>query len=243
MKRLVLLLIVFFVGCNGLSSFVNRGGVGINSAGNVSTNPMMKGAMTSNIDASVMKDAYLDPLLPSGDQSTYTKQKYRVEAKDVLRIQVRGEPDLSVTSRISEKGEIWVPLLEDVKVTGLTIQETEQLLENRFKDGFLNDPRVTVSIDTQQMAEYSEKEVIVTGQVNNPGSVTLLGKYMTVFEVVNKAGGFTNIAWPSRTKVIREENGVKSILKVNLKKVKKGDKSKDIIVKPGDIIVVPETIF
>lgn len=217
--------------------------MGINSAGNVSTNPMMKGAMTSNIDASVMKDAYLDPLLPSGDQSTYTKQKYRVEAKDVLRIQVRGEPDLSVTSRISEKGEIWVPLLEDVKVTGLTIQETARLLENRFKDGFLNDPRVTVSIDTQQMAEYSEKEVIVSGQVNNPGAVTLLGKYMTVFEVVNKAGGFTNIAWPSRTKVIREENGVKSILKVNLKKVKRGDKSKDIIVKPGDIIIVPETIF
>jgi len=117
----------------------------------------------------------------------------------------------------------------------------KQYQESSFK--LKNDPRVTVSIDTQQMAEYSEKEVIVSGQVNNPGAVTLLGKYMSVFEVVNKAGGFTNIAWPSRTKVIREENGVKSILKVNLKKVKKGDKSKDIIVKPGDIIIVPETIF
>ncbi len=66
---------------------------------------------------------------------------------------------------------------------------------------------------------------------------------MTVFEAVNKAGGLTEIAWPSRTRVIREENGVKSKIKVNLRKVKKGDKSLDILVKPGDVIYVPETIF
>lgn len=243
MKRLILLLIVFFAGCNALSSVVNRGGVGVNSLGRVTTNPMMNGALTSSIDGKIMKDAYLDPLLPSGNQSAYARQEYRVEGKDVLKVQVRGEPDLSVTSRVSKKGEIWMPLLENVKVTGLTIQETEQLLEKRFKDGFLNEPKVTVRIDTQQMAEYSEKEVFVSGQVNSPGAVPLLGKYMTVFEVVNKAGGLTDIAWSSRTKVIREENGVRIILKVNLRKVKKGDKSKDIIVKPGDIIVVPETIF
>lgn len=242
MKKLILLLIVFLVGCNALQSFVNRGGVGINSAGSVATNPIMKGA-TSTINAKDMKGAYIDPLLPSDQQSTYTKQKYLIEEKDVLNIEVRNEPDLSVTSRVTEKGEIWIPLLEKVKVTGLTIQEAEQFLENQFKDGFLNDPKITVQIDTQQMQEYSEKEVFVSGQVNQPGTVTLLGKYMTVFEVVNKAGGFTNIAWPSKTKVIREENGVKNIIKVNLKKVKKGDKSQDIVVKPGDIIVVPESIF
>ncbi len=236
MKRLILLLIVFFAGCNSLSTFVNRGGVGIQSAGGIRTN--------SKINVDDMTAAYLDPLHPStGKQSAYAKEKYRIEEKDVLKFEVRGEPDLSVTSRVSEKGEIWVPLLENVKVAGLTIQEIEQFLENSLKNGFLKDPKVTVHIDAQQMAEYSEKEVFVSGQVMTPGAVPLVGKYMTVFEVVNKAGGLTDIAWPSRTKVIREENGVKSIFKVNLKKVKKGDKSQDIIVKPGDIIVVPETIF
>jgi polysaccharide export outer membrane protein len=234
MKRLILLLIVFFAGCNALSSVVNRGGVGINSAGNIST-----GGATSTIDVSKMKDAYL----PNSKQSAYTKQKYLVEEKDVLDIQVHDEPDLSITSRVSEKGEIWVPLLENVEVKGLTIQETEKFLETRLEDGFLKDPKVTVSINTQQMLEYSEKEVFVSGQVNKPGSIPLLGKYMTVFEAVNKAGGLTEIAWPSRTRVIREENGVKSKIKVNLRKVKKGDKSRDILVKPGDVIYVPETIF
>ncbi len=217
MKRLILLLIVFFAGCNALSPYANRGGEGINSAGNVSTN-----GVTSTINAN---------------------KKYLVEEKDVLVITVRDEPKLSVTSRVSENGEIWVPLLENVEVRGLTIQETEKFLENRFENGFLKDPKVTVRIDTQQMKEYSEKEVFVSGQVNKPGAIPLLGQYITVFEAVNQAGGLTNIAWPSRTKVIREENGVKSTIKVNLRKVKKGDTSQDIIVKPGDIIIVPETIF
>ncbi len=207
MKRIILLLIIFFAGCNTLSPFVNTG--------NVSTKDV-----TSNAN-----------------------EKYLLEEKDVLIIKVRDEPKLSVTSRVSEEGEIWVPLLENVEVRGLTIQETEKFLENHFENGFLKDPKVTVRIDTKQMAEYSEKEVFVSGQVEKPGAIPLLGQYITVFEAVNKAGGLTNIAWPSRTKVIRVENGVKRTIKVNLRKVKKGDKSLDIIVKPGDVIVVPETIF
>ena len=89
--------------------------------------------MLLQINVSEMKDAYVDPLLPSSKQSAYTKHKYLVEEKDVLNIQVRDEPNLSVTSRVSEKGEIWVPLLENVEVKGLTIQETEKFLENRFE--------------------------------------------------------------------------------------------------------------
>lgn len=213
--------------------------MGVNSAGVVSSGPI-----TSRINSTTMKEAYLDPLTASEQQSADSPDlKYRIEAKDVLQILVRNEPDLSITSRVSEEGVIWFPLLEYVKVAGLTIQEMEQLLEKRLKDGFLKEPKVNVRIDTKQMAEFMEKEVFVSGQVKKPGSIPLLGKYMTVFEAVNKAGGFTPIAWPSRTKVIREENGVKSIFKVNLRKVRKGDKSQDIIVKPGDIIVVPETIF
>jgi polysaccharide biosynthesis/export protein len=265
MKVLVLLFIIFLVGCSGLSSFVNRGGVGINrtadgvtginrdavginSTGEVSTSPITKGGTTStsDINAGVMKDAYLDPLLPSGKQSKYAKlikPIYVIEEKDILNIQVRGEPDLSVTSRVTEKGEIWIPLLENVKVAGLTTQEAAQFLQDRFEDGYLNNPMVTVEINAQQMVALSEKEIYVSGQVNSPGPIPLAGKYITVFEAINKAGGLTGIAWPRRTKLIRIENGVKSIIKVNIKKIRKGESSLDIIVKPGDIIVVPETIF
>ncbi len=66
---------------------------------------------------------------------------------------------------------------------------------------------------------------------------------MTVLQVVTKAGGFTRTAAPNRTKVIRRENGIEQTVKVNLNKIRKGDRNLDIILKPGDTIVVPETYF
>lgn len=266
MKRFVLLFIIFLVGCTGLPSFMNmgatRGGVGINSAGGIigigkdgyginstgrmSTGQIANSKMSSNIDPNKMKEAYYDPLHPARKRSKYAKlikPIYVIEEKDILNILVRGEPDLSVTTRVTENGEIRIPLIENVKVTGLTMQEAAQLLQNHFRDGYLNDPIVTVVINTKEMLALSEKEVFVSGQVNNPGSIPLVGTYITVFEAVNKAGGLSNLAWPSRTKVIRIENGVKSIIKVNLKKIRKGERSLDIILKPDDMIVVPETIF
>lgn len=248
MKRLVLLLIIFLVGCNALNTFFNRGGAGVNSRGGISTNPIVRGGTTasSNIRTSEMKDAYFDPLLSNGEQygySRFTIPVYVIEEKDILNIKVRKEPDLSVTTRVSETGEIRLPLLEEVKVTGLTLKEAAQYIQNRLKDGYLKNPIVTVEINTEQMLELSEKEVFVSGQVETPGPVTLAGKYITVFDAINKAGGLTNIAWPSRTKLIRIENGVKNVIKVNVKRIRKGERSLDIIVKPGDVIYVPETIF
>ena len=264
MKRLILFFIIVLAGCNGLSSFVNRGGVGlnsaggvigvakdgigINSAGSVATNPTTTGSTTSssNINAKTMKDAYLDPLLPARKQSKYAKlikPIYVIEEKDILNIQVRGEPELSTTTKVTEKGEIGIPLLEDVKVEGLTLQGAAQLLQNRFKDGYLNDPIVTVEINTKEMLALSEKEIYVSGQVKKPGSIPLVGTYITVFEAINKSGGLSELAWPSRTKLIRIENGVKSIIKVNIKKIRKGERSLDVILKPDDMIVVPEAIF
>ena len=264
MKRFVLLFIIALVGCNGLSSFVNRGGVGLNSAGGVigvakdgigidsagtvKTIPTSTGGTTSssNINAKTMKDAYLDPLLPARKQSKYAKlikPIYVIEEKDILNIQVRGEPDLSTTTKVTEKGEIRILLIDDVKVAGLTLQEAAQLLQNRFKDGYLNDPIVSVEINTKEMLELKEKVVFVSGQVEKPGSIPLVGTYITVFEAINKSGGLGPLAWPSRTKLIRIENGVKSIIKVNIKKIRKGERSLDVILKPDDMIVVPEAIF
>ena len=79
--------------------------------------------------------------------------------------------------------------------------------------------------------------------MEKPGSIPLVGTYITVFEAINKSGGLGPLAWPSRTKLIRIENGVKSIIKVNIKKIRKGERSLDVILKPDDMIVVPEAIF
>jgi len=180
----------------------------------------------------------------SVDNKTFTKAtegRYLIDSLDVLNITVFDVPDLSLTVRVSEEGIISYPLIGDVKVKGLTTEEVEKMLEERLSDGYLKRPDVTIRFDFKLMEQYKEKEVYVIGEVNNPGAIPILGKYMTVLEAVTKAGGFAEFAAPNRTKVIRVVEGVEKTITVNLNKVKEGNKSLDIILKVGDVIVVPET--
>ena len=70
-----------------------------------------------------------------------------------------------------------------------------------------------------------------------------MGKYITVLEAIAIAGGFKKVAAPNRTTVTRIEDGKEKTIIVNLNKVRKGNKSLDIFLKPGDIINVPESYF
>jgi len=180
----------------------------------------------------------------SGQHAQYSgRERYLVDSNDVLDIVVFEEPNLSMTIRVSDEGILSYPLIGDINVGGLTTHEVEKTLEERLSDGFLRNPQVTVRLDIELMEQYQDKEVFVIGEVRNPGAISMLGKYLTVLEAVVKAGGFTDIAAPNRTKVIRLEDGTEQTIKVNLDKVKKGDRSLDIILQPGDTIVVPETYF
>lgn len=179
-----------------------------------------------------------------GQHAEYSRrERYLVDSNDVLDIVVFEEPDLTMTKRVSDEGIISYPLIGDIVVKGLTTQEVEKVLEERLRDGYLKKPDVSVRLDIVLMGQYQEKEVFVLGEVKRPGAIPMLGKYLTVLEAVTKAGGFTEIAAPNRTKVIRLEDGTEQTIKVNLNKVRKGDRRLDIILKPGDTIVVPETYF
>ncbi len=169
---------------------------------------------------------------------------YLVDNKDVLDIKVFEEPDLSMTIRVSERGAISYPLIGEVVVKGLTVYEVEKTLEKRLRDGeYLNEPEVNVRLNIELMKQYSEKEIFVIGEVKKSGPIPILGKYITVLEAITMAGGFTKISAPSRTTVVRVEDGVEKTIRVNLNKVKKGDKFLDITLRAGDVVVVPKTRF
>ncbi len=169
---------------------------------------------------------------------------YVIEEKDVLAISVFEEPDLSVSLKVAENGTIALPLIREVEVKGLTTYEIEQKLEKHLKDGeFLINPWVSVKLDISLMTQYGDKEIFVIGAVNRPGPIKVMGKYITALEAVAMAGGFDDMAAPGRTTVTRVEEGQEKTLVVNLKKVKRGDKSLDILLKTGDTVIVPESRF
>jgi len=84
----------------------------------------------------------------------------------------------------------------------------------------------------------------IIGQVEKPGSYPYIEKQITIVEAISKAGGFTKIAAPNRTRVIRVEDGVEKIIRVQVDAITKaGQKAQDIPIVPGDVIVVPESFF
>ena len=164
----------------------------------------------------------------------------RIGPLDVLEIRVYQEPGLDRVVRVSQDGYISFTLICSVRLDTLTVREAESRIESQLGKDFLVNPQVTIFVK-----EHQNKKISVLGQVKKPGSYELpQGRNLTVIEAVALAGGFTDIAAVSKTKVIRIEDGVQRYIEVNVSDIiKRGDKTKNIILKPDDIIFVPESIF
>jgi polysaccharide biosynthesis/export protein len=84
----------------------------------------------------------------------------------------------------------------------------------------------------------------IIGQVARPGSYLYRGNEITIVEAISMAGGFTRIASRNRTRIVRMEEGVEKIIEVRVDQITdSGKKTQDVIIKPGDVIVIPESIF
>jgi polysaccharide export outer membrane protein len=87
-------------------------------------------------------------------------------------------------------------------------------------------------------------KVFIIGEVKNPGDYIIKDRDITIVEAVGMAGGFTRIAARNRTKIIRVEDGVEKIIHVKIDQITgEGKKTGDIVLKPNDIIIVPESFF
>lgn len=163
-------------------------------------------------------------------------QNYRIGVGDLLMIEVYDEPDLTKEVRVLTDGFLSFPLLGSIKAAGLTVGELERELTRRLGEKYLVNPQVTVFVK-----EFSS--IYVFGEVKKPGSFPLYGK-LTVFEAITLAGGFTEVANPSKVRVIRQENGREVAFEVDIERfTKKGDTSQDKELKANDRIIVPRSFF
>ncbi|OLB71041.1 MAG: hypothetical protein AUH96_05355, partial [Nitrospirae bacterium 13_2_20CM_2_61_4] len=108
---------------------------------------------------------------------------YRIGANDVIRIQVFGEDDLTVESRVSGEGKLNYPLLGMLQVEGRTTEELQQELTVRLGSGFVRLPKVSVSI-------VRHRNFYVSGEVKTPGGYPY-EEGLTVQKALSIAGGFT----------------------------------------------------
>jgi polysaccharide export outer membrane protein len=168
---------------------------------------------------------------PRGPLSAATPD-YIIGADDMLQVSVWKEPDLTNTLPVRPDGKISLPLLNDVQAAGLTPMQLAASITEKLKK-FLADPRVTVVV-----TQINSQRVYVLGEVLHTGAMNLL-PHMTVLQALATAG-FTQFANTGGIYVLRVENGEQKKIPVKYKRLIKGEAmEQNIMLKPGDTIVVP----
>jgi polysaccharide biosynthesis/export protein len=159
--------------------------------------------------------------------------QYVIGPEDVLSIHVWREEALSKTVPVRMDGKISLPIVDEIKAAGLTPLQLREILIEKLKE-FIDDPVVSVIV-----TEANSFKVFVSGQVKAPG-VYRLRSETSLIQIIPLVGGFTD--WANRQKIviIRKEDGKEKRIMVNYKKIVNGeDLSSNIILKPGDTIIVP----
>jgi polysaccharide export outer membrane protein len=155
--------------------------------------------------------------------------KYKIGPADVLNIRVWNEPEFSGPVVVHEDGKFTLPLVGDLDAGGKTPIEVQELVAQALKKLVVK-PLVTVIVQ-----DVGSKRYYLDGQVNHPGEYALVIP-TTVFEAISKAGGLGEFANQKKIYVLRGTERIP----FNYKEVLKGkNMSQNILLKPGDHIVVP----
>jgi polysaccharide export outer membrane protein len=166
-----------------------------------------------------------DPNLESSD--------YLIAAGDLLQVFVWKEPELTSEALVRLDGKISVPLLGDIAAAGRTPPQLARELTSRLTR-FVEAPQVTVSLKDARSAR-----VFVVGQVNRAGEFPL-GTRLTFLQALALAGGFGPYAKQDRILIVRQGPDASRTITVDYKKLEAGsDMSLNVVLRPGDTIVVP----
>jgi polysaccharide export outer membrane protein len=155
---------------------------------------------------------------------------YKIGNGDVLRLSVWGQDQFDRTVTVRPDGKISLPLVEDITIAGLTVQESQDLLRDKLLP-FVKRPLVTVNV-----TDVRSKVVYVTGEVQRPGAYVLTAP-TNLLQIVARAGGVTDFA---KTKKVYVFHATGDRVPVNLKDLMRGRGSEqDVVLAPGDTVLIP----
>ena len=177
------------------------------------------------------------PLAPT--EAATGQYKYLIGAGDTLSVIVWRNPDLSMSVPVRPDGRISLPLVEDLvaaeKDPSTVAREVERALSK-----YVRDPVVTIVV-TQFAGPYRE-QIRVIGQAAKPQALAYR-ENMTLLDVMIAVGGITEFAAGNRANILRTSEGNK-LYRVRLDDLlRSGDISANVAVKPGDVLIIPESWF
>lgn len=150
---------------------------------------------------------------------------------DSINVNVFGQPDLSRTVIIKPDGSISLPLIGDVKAAGRTTSQLEDELTQAYAK-YLKTPSVSVVV-----SQFRTDHVYVLGQVTHPGDYQFRPG-VGIFEVLASAGGVTPRADLAKAVIIRDKT---QTIPLNLAQVLTDAKDPQTVLRPNDVVYIPET--
>lgn len=178
--------------------------------------------------------------IPASSQSQLSAQDYLISPGDGLNVIVWRSPEASMNVQVRPDGKITTPLVEDMPAVGKTPTELARDIEKALSR-FIQQPVVTVIVNSF-VGSYSG-QIRVIGQAAKPQALPYR-QGMSLMDVMIAVGGITEFAAGNRASVIRTVDGKQQRLAVKLNDlIKDGDISADMPMRPGDILVIPESFF
>jgi polysaccharide export outer membrane protein len=157
-------------------------------------------------------------------------EQYIIGAEDLLRISVWKDENLTTDAVVRSDGMISVPLVNDVKASGLTALQLKEEITNRLKEYI---PGVEVTVVVMEMRS---NKVYIQGEVQKPGPQPFNGN-LTVIQALALAGGLTPYADKNSIMILRASG---QQLQFDYSKVSRGrNMDQNVILKRGDTIIVP----
>jgi polysaccharide export outer membrane protein len=176
---------------------------------------------------------------PNPTAITSAANDYVLSNADTLEMTIFREADLATRSRVASDGTVQLPLIGDVRVSGLTVREAREIIRKRYDADYLVDPQVYLNV-----IDYAQRKFTILGQVARPGTYEFPGgSSVSLLQAVGMAGGFTRTADRGKVIVKRPAKGsTDETIKLNAKKMAAEGKGA-FEVAPGDVITVGESWF
>jgi polysaccharide export outer membrane protein len=177
--------------------------------------------------------------VPEPPASAVDANSYLIGPGDMLQVFVWRNPELSTSIPVRPDGKISTPLVENLVAIGKTPSQLAREMETALSE-YVRSPKVNVIVTTP-VSVFSQVKAI--GQVKLPQALAYR-EGMKVLDLVLAVGGLADFASGNRAKIVRTVEGKQVELRVKLEDlVNKGDMKQNLPLKPGDVLVVPESLF
>jgi polysaccharide export outer membrane protein len=166
--------------------------------------------------------------------TTVTEERYRLQPGDVLEVQFRYSPEFNQTVSVQPDGYISLEIGGDLKVAGLTVEQTREAILKKASTR-LQDPVATIVLK-----EFQKPYFVVSGEVNTPGKIEMRER-VTALQAIMLAGGMKEGANSGQVVVFRRINSDTAEVKLlNLKSIRRtADLENDLTLQAGDMVFVP----